>query len=119
MTNLLEKFKDTNLEQLVFDELVEEFREQYKYLTRKQYKKIKRRLSYDVWYWTKTNRVSKYFESVKKAKKYVDYIHNSNLIEDGDCVMIEKTWCYREYTPKHKWYYISFRPNHFLCVEKY
>lgn len=134
MTNLLEKFKDTNLEQLVFDELVEELKEQhneqmstvlihpkvYKYLTRKQYKKIKRRLSYDVWYWSKeNNRVSKYFESVKKAKKYVDYIHNSNLIEDGGYVRMEKTWCYREHTPKHKWYYISEKPDTFICVEKY
>ena len=133
MTELPEELKDLNLEQLVLNELVEELKEQhneqmnavlihpevYKYLTRKQYKKIKRRLSYDVWYWTKTNRVSKYFESAKKAKKYVDYIHNSNLIEDGDCVMMEKTWCYREYTPKHKWYYISEKPDTFICVEKY
>ena len=93
--------------------------ETYKYLTRKSHKKIKRRLSYDVYYWTKTERVSKYFESAKKAKKYVNYIHNSNLIEDGDCVGMEKTWCYREFTPKHKWYYVSFRPNQFVCVEKY
>ena len=122
-----------NLEQVVLDELVAEFKEQhneqmnailihpgvYKYLTRKSHKKIKRRLYYDVYYWTKTDRVSKYFESAKKAKKYVNYIHNSNLIEDGDCVGMEKTWCYREFTPKHKTYYVSFRPNQFIVVEKY
>ena len=122
-----------NLEQVVLDELVAEFKEQhneqmnailihpevYKYLTRKSHKKIKRRLYYDVYYWSKTDRVSKYFESAKKVKKYVNHIHNSNLIEDGDCVGMEKTWCYREFTPKHKTYYVSFRPNQFIVVEKY
>jgi hypothetical protein len=123
----------TEPQEIIRNDLVEELKEQhneqmnavlihpevYKYLTRKQYKKIKRRLSYDVYYWTKTERVSKYFESAKKAKNYVNYIHNSNLIEDGDCVGMEKTWCYREFTPKHRWYYISFRPNQFIVVEKY
>ena len=109
-------------EQLIKDELVEELKnyhnEQmntvlihpdiYKYLTRKSHKKIKRRLSYDVWYWNKENtRVSKYFESAKKAKKYVNHIHSSNLMKDGDYVRMEKTFCYREHSPRHKWYYIS------------
>ena len=93
--------------------------ETYKYLTRKSHKKIKRRLSYDVYYWTKTDRISKYFESAKKAKNYVNYIHNSNLIEDGEVVEMVKTWCYREFTPRHKWYYVSYYPNQFVCVEKY
>ena len=123
-----------NLEQVVWDELVAELKEQhnkqmnailihpetYKYLTRKQYKKIKRRLYYDVWYWNKENRrVSKYFESAKKAKKYVNYIHNSGLMKDVDYVRMEKTWCYREHQPRHKWYYVSFYPNQLVCVEKY
>ena len=82
-------------------------------------KKIKRRLFYDVYYWTKTDRVSKYFESAKKAKNYVNYIHNSNLMEDGGYVRMEKTFCYREHSPRHKWFYISEKPDTFICAEKY
>ena len=123
-----------NLEQVFWDELVAELKEQhneqmnaillhpdtYKYLTRKSHKKIKRRLYYDVWYWDKENRrVSKYFESAKKAKKYVNYIHNSGLMKDVDYVRMEKTWCYRQHHPKHKTHYVSFYPNQFVCVEKY
>jgi len=123
-----------NLEQVFWDELVAELKEQhneqmnaillhpdtYKYLTRKSHKKIKRRLYYDVWYWDKENgRVSKYFESAKKAKKYVNYIHNSGLMKDVDYVSMEKTWCYRQHHPKHKTHYVSFRPNQFIVVERY
>ena len=120
-------------QEIISDEILKELKEQhneqmnavlihpevYKYLTRKSHKKIKRRLSYDVYYWTKTDRISKYFESAKKAKNYVNYIHNSNLIEDGEVVEMVKTWCYREFTPRHKWYYVSYYPNQFVCVEKY
>ena len=83
-------------------------------------KKIKRKLSYDVYYWSNEGyRVSKYFESSKKARNYVNYIHNSDLMENSGYVRMEKTFCYREYSPRHKWYYISEDPNHFLCVEKW
>lgn len=83
-------------------------------------KKIKRRLYYDVWYWSiGGHRVSKYFESAKKAKKYVNYIYNSGLMKDGDYVRLEKTWCYRQHYPKHKWYYVSPKPDVFICVEQY
>jgi ribosomal protein S19E (S16A) len=123
----------TEPQEIIRDDLIKELKEQhneqmnavlihpevYKYLTRKSHKKIKRRLSYDVYYWTKTDRISKYFESAKKAKNYVNYIHNSNLIEDGEVVEMVKTWCYREFTPRHKWYYVSYYPNQFVCVEKY
>ena len=123
----------TEPQEIIRDDLIKELKEQhneqmnavlihpevYKYLTRKSHKKIKRRLSYDVYYWTKTDRISKYFESAKKAKNYVNYIHNSNLIEDGEVVEMVKTWCYREFTPRHKWYYVSYRPNQFIVVEKY
>ena len=128
-----QEIKGTQIHQIIWDEITEELKEQhneqmnavllhpevYKYLTRKSYKKIKRRLSYDVYYWTKTDRVSKYFESAKKAKNYVNYIHNSGLMKDGDYVRMEKTFCYREHSPRHKWFYISEDPNHFLCVEKW
>ena len=122
----------TEPQEIISDEILKELKEQhneqmnavllhpevYKYLTRKSHKKIKRRLSYDVYYWTKTDRVSKYFESAKKAKNYVNNIYNSNLIEDGEVVEMVKTWCYREFTPRHKWYYAPFRPNDFFCVER-
>ena len=123
----------TEPQEIIINDFIKELKEQhneqmnavlihpevYKYLTRKSHKKIKRRLSYDVYYWTKTDRISKYFESAKKAKNYVNYIHNSNLIEDGEVVEMVKTWCYREFTPRHKWYYVSYYPNQFVCVEKY
>ena len=123
----------TEPQEIIRDDLIKELKEQhneqmnavlihpevYKYLTRKSHKKIKRRLSYDVYYWTKTDRISKYFESAKKAKNYVNYIHNSNLIEDGEVVEMVKTWCYREFTPRHKWYYVSYYPHPFGCFEKY
>ena len=138
MTEIIPEFpkeiKGTQIHQIIWDEITEELKEQhneqmtavllhpevYKYLTRKQYKKIKRRLSYDVYYWSNEGyRVSKYFESSKKARNYVNYIHNSDLMENGGYVRMEKTFCYREHSPRHKWYYISEDPNHFLCVEKY
>jgi hypothetical protein len=123
----------TEPQEIIRDDLIKELKEQhneqmnavllhpevYKYLTRKSHKKIKRRLYYDVYYWTKTDRVSKYFESVKKAKNYVNYIHNSNLMEDGGYVRMEKTFCYREHSPRHKWFYISEKPDTFICAEKY
>jgi len=125
------------IEQLIRDDIIKELKEYhneqmnmvllhpkvYKHLTKKSHKKIKRRLYYDVWYWSKNGdfvtRVSKYFESAKKAKKYVNHIHNFNLIQEYDYVRMEKTWCYREFTPKHKWYYYSWKPNQFICVERY
>jgi hypothetical protein len=122
--------KDVNLEKMIYDELLQEFKEQhneqlsailfhpdvYKHLTRKEYKKIKRRLFYDVWYWNKENcRVAKYFESMKKVKNYVNYVHSWY---DG-MVEIEKSWCYRQHHPKHKTYYVSYRPNQFIVIERY
>lgn len=129
-----ELFGKIDLDQIIRDDLVKELKEihdeqmnailihpeVYKYLMKKQYKKIKRRLSYDVWYWSNEGfRVSKYFESAKKARNFVNYIHNSDLMENGGYVRMEKTFCYREHSPRHKWYYISEDPNHFLCVEKW
>ena len=131
---MTEELKGTQIHQIIWDEITEELKEQhneqmtavllhpevYKYLTRKSYKKIKRKLSYDVWYWSNEGyRVSKYFESSKKARNYVNYIHNSDLMENGGYVRMEKTFCYREHSPRHKWFYISEDPNHFLCVEKW
>lgn len=136
-TTNIEKTQSHAVEQIFKDEFIEEIKEYddknltsiiihpalYKYYTRKQYKKIKRKLYYDVWYWSKdgdfVTRVSKYFESVKKARNYVNYIHNSNLMQEYDYVRMEKTWCYREFTPKHKWFYISEKPDSFILVEKY
>ena len=135
---LEELFGKVDFEKLIRDEILkegaEEFQRQYdkhlmtilygssfaNYVMKKQYKKIKRKLSYDVYYWSNEGyRVSKYFESSKKARNYVNYIHNSDLMENGGYVRMEKTFCYREHSPRHKWFYISEDPNHFLCVEKY
>ena len=135
---LEELFGKVDFEKLIRDDIIkegaEEFQRQYdKHLMttlygssfadmvmKKQYKKIKRRLFYDVYYWSNEGyRVSKYFESSKKARNYVNYIHNSDLMENGDYVRMEKTFCYREHSPSHKWYYISEDPNHFVCVEKW
>ena len=125
----LEDFKDINLEQIIYDELVAELKkhedkyltdiiihpEVYKYLTRKQYKKIKRRIFYEVIWWGAESRHTKCFYSVKKMRKFVNELHRWY----NDYIEIEKNWCYREYSPRHKWYYISFEPNQFVCVEKW
>ena len=135
---LEELFGKVDFEKLIRDDIIkegaEEFQRQYdKHLMttlygssfadmvmKKQYKKIKRKLSYDVYYWSNEGyRVSRYFESSKKARNYVNYIHNSDLMENGGYVRMEKTFCYREHSPRHKWFYISEDPNHFLCVEKW
>lgn len=127
----LEDFKDINLEQIIYDELVAELKEHedkyltdiiihpeaevYKYLTRKQYKKIKRRIFYEVIWWGAESRHTKCFYSVKKMRKFVNELHRWY----NDYIEIEKTFCYRDFTPRHKWYYISFEPNQFVCVEKW
>ena len=125
----LEDFKDINLEQIIYDELVAELKKQedkyltdiimhpevYKYYTRKQYKKIKRRIFYEVIWWGAESRHTKCFYSVKKMRKFVNELHRWY----NDYIEIEKTWCCREHSPRHKWYYISFEPNQFVCVEKY
>lgn len=130
----IEQLAMSEIEQLIRDDLIKELKEYhneqltsiiihpklYHKFNKCFYKKIKRRLSYDVWYWNKENtRVSKYFESAKKAKNYVNYIHNSDLMKEGDYVRMEKTWCYQEHSPRHKWFYISEEPNKFICVERY
>jgi hypothetical protein len=129
-----EELNGISLEQLIRDELLEEIKKEhdkqlnavlihpevYKYLTRKSHKKIKRRLFYDVYYWSNEGyRVSKYFESSKKARNYVNHIYTSGLMKDVDYVRMEKTFCYRNHSPRHKWFYISEKPDTFICVEKY
>lgn len=78
-------------------------------------KKIKRRISYEVIWWSAESRLAKCFYSAKKMRKFVNELHSWY----NDYIEIEKTWCYREHSPRHKWYYISFRPNQFIVVEKY
>ena len=89
--------------------------EVYKYLTRKSHKKIKRRLFYEVIWWGAERRYTKCFYSVNKMRKFVNELH----LWYNDYIEVEKTWCYREFTPRHKWYYVSYRPNQFIVVEKY
>ena len=78
-------------------------------------KKIKRRLFYEVIWWGAESRYTKCFYSVNKMRKFVNELH----LWYNDYIEIEKTWCYREFTPRHKWYYVSYRPNQFIVVEKY
>ena len=89
--------------------------EVYKYLTRKSHKKIKRRLFYEVIWWGAESRYTKCFYSVNKMRKFVNELH----LWYNDYIEIEKTWGYREYSHRHKWYYVSYYPNQFVCVEKY
>ena len=120
----------TEPQQIIRDDLIKELKEQhneqmnavllhpevYKYLTRKSYKKIKRKLSYDVIWWGAKSRHTKCFYSAKKMRKFVNELHpwhSEGMIE------IEKTWGYRNFTPRHKIYYVSYRPNQFIVVERY
>jgi hypothetical protein len=79
------------------------------------YKKIKRRIFYEVIWWGAESRHTKCFYSVKKMRKFVNELHRWY----NEYIEIEKTFCYRDFTPRHKWYYISFKPNQFVCVEKW
>lgn len=130
---LEELFGNLDFEQIVKDELVAEFKaelkkhedkyltdilihpEVYKYYTRKQYKKIKRRIFYEVIWWSAESRLTKCFYSAQKMRKFVNELHSWY----NDYIEIEKTWSYRDFTPRHKTHYVSFRPNQFVCVEKY
>ena len=78
-------------------------------------KKIKRRLSYGVIWWESNCRKVKYFHSAKRMRKFVNHLHSWY----NDVIEIDKTWCYREHSPRHKWYYESWKPNQFICLEKY
>ena len=142
----LEDFKDINLEQILKDELVAELKEHndkyltdmiihpkvYKTMNRIKFemskalektlfsrkyatKKIKRRIFYEVIWWSAESRLTKCFYSAQKMRKFVNELHSWY----NDHIEIEKTWGYRNFTPRHKWYYISEDPNHFVCVEKY
>lgn len=134
---MTEELKDTptkesvrgEIEQLIWDDLIKELKEQhneqmnavlfhpevYKYLTRKSHKKIKRRIFYEVIWWGAESRYTKCFYSAKKMRQFVNELHSWY----NDFIEIEKNWAYRNFTPRHKWYYISEEPNHFVCVEKY
>ena len=78
-------------------------------------KKIKRRIHYEVIWWLPELRVAYYFESAKRMRSFVNKLHKTYNKE----IEIQKTWCYREHQPRHKSYYVSLRPNHFVCVEKW
>lgn len=85
---------------------------------RKNYKKIKRRLSYDVSFYYDGKLQSHYFESAKKMRRFVDNIHEL-LSSDIPVIRIKKTWCYREHSPRHQWHYVSEYPGSYVCVEKW
>ena len=130
---LEELFGEVDFQQLVKDELLAEIKaelkkhedkyltdiiihpEVYKYYTRKQYKKIKRRILYEVIWWSAVSRHTKCFYSAQKMRKFVNELHSWY----NDYIEIEKTWCYRNHHPRHKTYYISVKQNQFIVVEKY
>ena len=81
-------------------------------------RKIKRRLSYEVSFWYDSKRETKYFHSAKRMRKFVNGIHEYTMMDIPE-VIIEKTWCYRNHHPRHKWWYHSTKPNEFVCYERY
>lgn len=142
----LEDFKDINFEQIIYDELLAEHKKHidkyltdiiihpkvYKTMNRVKFemskamektlfsrkyatKKIKRRILYEISWWSCESRNTKCFYSAQKMRKFVNELHSWY----NDYIEIEKTWSYRDFTPRHKWFYISFKPNQFLLVEKY
>lgn len=78
-------------------------------------KKIKRKIFYEISWWSAESRLTKCFYSAQKMRKFVNELHPWY----NEYIEIEKTWSYRDFTPRHKWYYISFKPNQFLLMEKY
>lgn len=133
VTPTYQKLAAGEIEQLIRDDLIKELKEYHnKQLTsiiihpklyhkfnKCFYKKIKRRLSYQVIWWESNCRKVKYFESAKRMRKFVNHLHSCY---DG-MIEIEKTFCYREHSPRHKWHYYSWKPNQFfvwfICVERY
>lgn len=80
-------------------------------------RKIKRNLSYDVYYYNEDgDLVSRYFETAKRAKSYVNYLHSLKLPIE---IEMTKTWCYRNHHPRHRTYYLSPKPNTFVILERY
>jgi hypothetical protein len=98
-----------------FADMVMIYPDSFKLLEKVFYKKIKRRIFYEVIWWGAESRHTKCFYSVKKMRKFVNELHRWY----NEYIEIEKTFCYRDFTPRHKWYYISFEPNQFVCVEKW
>ena len=81
-------------------------------------KKIKRRLSYDVSFWRGSKRETKYFESAKKMRRFVNRLHQV-IGPELTSFEIVKTFCYRNHHPRHKSWYYSTEPNQFICYERY
>ena len=129
VTPIYQKLAMSEIEQLIRDDLIEQIKEYhseqmnmvllhpkvYKHLTKKSHKKIKRRLSYEVIWWESNCRKVKYFHSAKRMRCFVNRLHSWY----EDVIEIEKVWCYRNHTPKHKWFYESWKPNQFICIERY
>lgn len=83
-------------------------------------KKNKRRLSWEVEFYNKKtlNLVQKYFESAKKARVFANKKSVRRNVLDGE-LWLKKTFCYREYTPRHVTYYCSYYPNKYVKTEKW
>lgn len=85
---------------------------------RNLFKKIKRKIHYSVYFYYDGILQSHYFESASKMRKFTNSIHEL-LSADLPVVRIEKTFCYREHSPRHKWYYESYCPGSYVLVEKW
>ena len=81
-------------------------------------KKIKRRLSYDVSFWYDGKRETKYFESARNMRRFVNRLHQV-IGSELTSFEIVKTFCYRNHHPRHKSWYYSTEPNQFICYERY
>lgn len=115
---------NTNWELATTDEILEGMEKEIKRIINIDIKilkkrKIKRRIHYTVMYYENgTILKCKFFESAKAMRKYVNILHKK-LPEVFKPICIEKSWCYRNYTPVHKWFYESWEPNQFICVERF
>lgn len=81
-------------------------------------RKIKRRLSYEIIWWDGPNRKTKYFQSARKMRRFVENMHRCSHSQNPS-LKIEKTWCYRNHAPRHKWFYVSDRSGSIVCIERY
>jgi len=84
-------------------------------LDAKRHKKISRRICYEVSWWTESLRETRCFYSAVKMRSFVNKLHG----EVSGRIEIDKVWCYREHSPRHKWFFYSDKPGQFVCQERY
>lgn len=78
-------------------------------------RKIKRRLHYHVRWWDQDQGElkAKHFNSARKFKKFSLYLINKGGYLGS--IEMERVWCYRNYTPKKKWWFkVSGKGNLYI-----